>query len=258
VVEGTKNNHFQGWFKLKRKNRARLSAIIKKLPAALKGIHIRPCSVPGVHSLPAYCQKPETHVMGPWGIEKAPIECKELGIFDKKDWKPWMNIVYDIYKGPPHKREIVWVYDQLGGKGKSTFVNHFIYKEKDTLVLPWIGVTDAAAILSKQRSKRCFIFSLPRGKSNVKMDDFISLLEQLKEGYIVTTKYIGEPIKFGFKPHVFVLGNFKPPWEKMTDGRFYVMDLGQPNTPWYCDKLHVPEDNPTMEALRNYTMKRDD
>lgn len=47
---------------------------------------------------------------------------------DEDDLRQWQMDLYEYVKGEPHTRNIKWVYDSVGGRGKSTFIRFLAWK----------------------------------------------------------------------------------------------------------------------------------
>jgi hypothetical protein len=135
--------------------------------------------------------------------------------------RPWQEHAFDIIKNVPHSRRIHIVVDEVGASGKSTFARYLRRKlGNEALVLGPGKSVDLAYLI---RPARVFILDCPRSSA-----PFLpwALIEELKDGYIISTKYecvIKEmPI-----PHVFVFTNAFPPDGCLSADRLDIWDVNK-------------------------------
>jgi len=133
----------------------------------------------------------------------------------------WQQELWDYLDQDPDDRQIVFVVDEEGGKGKSWFARYLYSKKPDYTQLLSVGKRDdlAHAITA---SKRFFVFNVPRGGM-----EFLqyTILEQLKDRVIFSPKYNSATKILNHVPHVIVMCNEKPDLSKMTNDRYKIIDL---------------------------------
>lgn len=118
----------------------------------------------------------------------------------------WQKSVLEIINQDPDDRTIYFFVDAEGGKGKSWFTNK-LAQEKGALVLSVGKKADLAHILSKHLPlPKTVIFDVQRSKMEHLQYD---VLEALKDGRILSTKYDGDLLYFKV-PHVLVFSNENP------------------------------------------------
>lgn len=129
-------------------------------------------------------------------------------------WRPWQQDLANSLDKEPDDRHIVWVYDEVGNKGKSTFVRQYINDEtKDAIVLS--GKTaDMAYLYNKER---VVFFDITRTQVEL-LDHLMSFAEQLKNGFLLSTKYMPEKKVFQ-PPHVVFFANVPCPTGKWSADR---------------------------------------
>lgn len=151
-----------------------------------------------------------------------------LEYLDPKDFYPWQKKLYDMICVKPHPREIYWINDPTGNVGKSEWLRTLRITDKNRIISCNGGsesniinlinnkVEDGFDLLIKNLT---FIIDIPRSK---KIGDNVcvsyTLLENLKNGYCVNTKYKAKEFEFN-RPHIIVLANWPPKYEEMSEDK---------------------------------------
>lgn len=221
LVAPTHNLHFQVFFHLK--NKKRVTHLIKmNNESEFKGMHMRPASAKGVNALSEYCMKAESRVAGPWS--DSPLYLGADLITRDQMSKQQSNFLNYLDACDPVKhshRCIEWIYDPVGGSGKSAFKKWCQYHRK------WVGFTYAAAkdilyIVSKFPNRRVYFFNLSKTRSSeVSENELYAALESVKDGDFLSTKYIPEQIMMN-PAHAVVFANHVPKAGTLTRGRLRV------------------------------------
>jgi hypothetical protein len=126
-----------------------------------------------------------------------------------------------------HSRWIFWIYDEIGGAGKSTFVRSYIQDPTKKAVALTGKLVDMAYTY---QSERVVFFDITRTQTD-QMDHLYTFAESLKNGYVHSTKYT--PVKKFFKPpHVVFFANTRPAEKKWSADRVRLHELtdGQSST----------------------------
>lgn len=202
--------HFQGTVTFKTKTR--LSTIRKELP----GHWEKTRSAKAID----YCSKKDTRIDGPW---EEPETYHGQDLPDKEELKDWQKDYIKIIEGPVDPRAIHWIYDPVGGKGKSTFAKYIDYHYPGTMVCGG-RLEDIAFAITKMKnktSKPVMLFDIPRCHKNHLS---YAALEQLKNGHFFSSKYESEKY-IGFKPHILVFSNFLPDTDKLSADRWRIREL---------------------------------
>lgn len=141
----------------------------------------------------------------------------------------WQNNLLNMLTGAPHPRQIYWIYEEVGNKGKS-FMGRYMATMHGALILEAGRKVDLAHIfVTTIPTPGIVIFDLSRtaaphddGVSRGSPVDVVySLMESLKNGYIIATKYESKGLSFKV-PHVVVFANFAPDRSKMSEDRWNV------------------------------------
>lgn len=147
--------------------------------------------------------------------------------YESATLKPWQRELRAELEEEPNDRTIVWIWDSVGGAGKSWMAT-FLGAVEGATILTVAKKADLAHIYSKVLSK-VVIFDLSRttapqeGKEHF-LDGIYSLAEDLKNGRIVSTKYDSHTAYFGV-PHVVVFANYPPDMSKWSADRYDVREL---------------------------------
>jgi len=153
-----------------------------------------------------------------------PKTMKELVMVDylNVSWKPWQQEIVDLYETEPDKRKIHWIVDETGNSGKS-FLARWLVLTKSVL-LAGGKKADVFYQVQKRLEKedadpfRMVVLDIPRHQQ-----DFTNygVLENLKDGLILSTKYEGGTFVFPV-PHVVVFSNAAPDMSKFSMDRWVV------------------------------------
>ncbi len=139
-------------------------------------------------------------------------EAEAMALHTYHDFKPWQGDLDLRLAGSVDPREIYWIYDSVGGAGKSWFANDYAMRNHDAeVILPGKAADMAAAITP---GKRVYLFDVPRVAGDKVAWGFI---EQVKNGRIFNSKYQSRNIYMRI-PHVVVLSNAMPPTTTDTTG----------------------------------------
>lgn len=132
---------------------------------------------------------------------------------------PWQDEVYqEIDDGTYHDREIMFVVDTDGGKGKSWFCRYVMTKKPNHCQLLSIGKRDDLAHAIDE-SKSIFLFNVPRGQMEYLRYE---VLEQLKDQTVFSPKYLSTMKILEKTPFVAVFSNEHPDMDKMTEDRYNI------------------------------------
>ena len=134
------------------------------------------------------------------------------------EFKPFQESLEGFVVGPdgtylnPDPREIVHVQSKVGDLGKSTYVKHLIAKH-GAIMVDYRSPVDCKYIIAEKQEEInelgravVVVIDIPR---SVSMDraELYTLLECIKDGSFVSTKYKPKVVKLEKQPHVFVFSN---------------------------------------------------
>lgn len=211
--QGTK--HLQGYIEFK--SPKAFSTVKKLLPKA----HIEKAKGNRAQNL-MYCKK-DGNFKSNFPV---PMSEQVLAEYDDVIWRDWQQEVLDMYVNEPDKRHIYWVIDTVGNKGKSFLTRYLVVKYG--VVIADGKKADVFHQVAKRLENeedvkpfRMVILDLPR--HNLEFTNY-ALLEQLKNGLIMSGKYEGGTFVFP-SPHVIVMSNAAPDYSKFSEDRWKIIDL---------------------------------
>lgn len=166
-----------------------------------------------------YAIKPQTRLEGPWIW---PYKYHGEDLPTKEQLRPWQQYLLDVIEKPPNARLVYWVYDEVGGKGKSTFCKFVCYHFPGSLVCGGELKDIAFAITNiKTTERNTFMFDIPRSQKN---HVSYAALESIKNGHFFSPKYESKEY-MGLPPHVIVFSNFLPDITKLSLDRWVIIRL---------------------------------
>lgn len=164
-------------------------------------------------------EDPQTYVTHHQGLEK--LIYKTRKIEDQPEVpaaaRQWFEETFPD-KDNADPRKIHWVFDPVGGWGKSALATHIVDNYAGTI---FAGKTADIAmaikgwIVENGRDPQFCLFDVPRST-----DDYINYqaIEKLKDGAIVSTKWDSQLVRFK-RPHVIVFANCVPEPGKFSEDR---------------------------------------
>lgn len=260
VVQPEKGNvtgryHFQG--ALSFKNRKRFDYVLKYLLDILSTyeISVEQITIDHMHGTWdeafAYCTKSDTKVddyITSNNIVK--YEGSDISLLDNVNSKyPWQSSLFNAVFNPntfsfktPHDREIIWVTDKKGNSGKSKFVKHICFNTDAAIKVPFGTSSQMRSAIISAGPKRLYIIDMPRTMSaDDNLCSIISLIEDVKNGFVVSSMY-GKYEKIMFDPpHIIIFSNMDTPTDLMSEDRWVslyindkkeVISLQQRVFPW--------------------------
>lgn len=248
--DGYMNPHFQGYFKLK--ERARAATLKNTIKDVLPNIHFTPASNSGIDALKDYSMKTDTRMEGPWG--KREIYLGE-DLYEPNQWHKWQKDLWAVISKPPPQlgneaRKVIWIYDPVGGKGKSTLCKYVLY-HKLGMYATYATTANLMNLVIKNDPQRIYMIDIPRTKpQHASMNDLYSAAEYLKTGIILNEKYeTGWRVQK--KAHVVIFSNFMPDMKTLSADRWRIVQISrqdqQENRIPLLPELHL-EDEPSSEA----------
>lgn len=136
--------------------------------------------------------------------------------------KPWQQELVDmVINNEPDDRHIIWVYDDKGGKGKSTVSKFLAFHHNACPITAGTGALRDLTYVYKRQP--IVVFDIPRAETSGP-DDMYILAEKLKDGFYTSTKYEPEN-KFFKPPHIICMSNYMYKKDKWTSDRVILIDL---------------------------------
>lgn len=115
-------------------------------------------------------------------------------------------------------RQVNWIYDPVGGTGKTQLARYLI-THYDTLYITGGKVADIHSIYN---GEQIVIFDLARTYAE-NVEHIYSVIETLKNGLFLSTKYQVKSKVFSKQPIILVLANFKPDTTKLSQDRWNIL-----------------------------------
>ena len=196
----TNRLHFQGRFVIKgpRIGKRKLLTMFEKL-SNTKNLTFSP---ERVYDSSSYCVKDETRVEGPWFVGTPKYRRKNTPM--KLTLRNWQNQLLNELISPLgetfRNRKVIWIQDEKGGAGKSTFLK-YLCSQKDGLnfkKLPLDRPDRIRMMVCKITDKEevdafCFDFTRTLDE-NTSIKSLFQVVEEIKNGHIVSAMF-GNPME---------------------------------------------------------------
>lgn len=165
-----------------------------------------------------YCNKKETRD----GISKKKEGPKDP--LKDKQLYPYQEEIVRLMLQEPDERSIIWYFDPIGNKGKTTLAKHLcINFPNQVLYLSGKANDIKYGVLNfvKKHKLKMVIFDYTRSA-----EDYISYeaIEAVKNGIFYNGKYESEMVVYDC-PHVVVLANFRPDMSKLSADRWVLKEV---------------------------------
>ena len=124
----------------------------------------------------------------------------------------------------PDPRNIISLIDKKGNSGKSSFFKWLSYKNPESIGR--LGYGSASQLRSSAVNigkKELYIVDLARSKSKQdREEDLLSVLEDLKSGFITNAMYGSGKILMMEPPHIIVSSNYEFKYEALSSDRWHI------------------------------------
>jgi hypothetical protein len=161
------------------------------------------------------------------------LKPKDKLVVPTPDRKWSLELISFLESNPPDDRHIIWIYDEIGGGGKSRIVkwlcNEFPSKYRFSRGAPIRdAATDIHNAIKTGWNQHCYLYDLPRAMEDKK---FYEPLEDIKDGMLSVTKYNSQSLMFR-SPHVVVMANFLPNIDNLSEDRWWVFEVSRDKQNW--------------------------
>nr|WAE42192.1 MAG: replication associated protein [Cressdnaviricota sp.] len=143
-----------------------------------------------------------------------------------EELKTWQKRILLNIVQTPNPRTVNWIYDPIGGAGKSTFIKYVIqmYGEDHVQAIMSTKMERVIAVLKAKPQTRCVFIDIPR---SYPMDKFnYQILEVLKDQIGFNTMYNPGQVFTG-RIHLYVMSNSEPDRSKLTNDRWNVRQISE-------------------------------
>lgn len=146
--------------------------------------------------------------------------CGDKPEFDYPSLLPWQEKAVEMLE-QQNRRQILFIVDPEGGKGK-TILSIYLQVNKNCVYLCGAKSMDLAHIYSKNKQCEVVIFDM----SKCTNPDYwpYNLMEQMKNGMVISTKYNSKTI-FTKSKKIIVFSNEEPDREKLTKDRYQILRI---------------------------------
>lgn len=142
-------------------------------------------------------------------------------VLRRGDLRGWQTELETALLGEADDRTILFYIDPEGGKGKTYFQQYMVSHHHEKVQVLGVGKRDDLAY-SVDPSKSIFLFNVPRGGMEYLQ---YTILEQLKDRMVFSTKYQSQMKILRHTPHVVVFSNEQPDLDAMSRDRFTCIDI---------------------------------
>lgn len=178
-------------------------------------------------------------ILEPTGVSKSYIGDDLNHFNDLNNFFPWQKKIYSMILDSEGNvkaaddRKIISIIDTEGKKGKSSFIKFLCFKNPIEIYKLSYGLSSQlrSAVINGG-GRKCYIIDLPRTKgANDKMEDLLSVIEEIKNGFITSPMYGKSSILMMEPPFVIVFSNYPLPYQALSKDRWQCFVLTNNNKP---------------------------
>lgn len=126
----------------------------------------------------------------------------------------------------PDDRTIIWITDQVGNSGKSKFIKWMYCRYKGVTKLAFGTSTQLRAAICAEGAKRAYFIDFPRTLgSEDSLNTTLSVIEDLKNGFVRSNMYGASTTLLMEPPHIVVFSNMEHPHDKLSSDRWECYSL---------------------------------
>ncbi|MEY3223766.1 MAG: Bovine faeces associated smacovirus 5 [Cyanobacteriota bacterium] len=145
-------------------------------------------------------------------------------------WYAWQkDIYYKIFDENSNiiesdSRKIISIIDDEGKKGKSSFLKWICYSHpKECIKLGFGSSSQLRASVLNNGPKRCYFIDLPRTAAKEdKLSNLISVVEEIKNGHVMSTMYGKGGSLIMPHPHIFIFSNKALKYDSLSKDRWEI------------------------------------
>lgn len=223
--------HYQGRLSLIKKKRPTTFRTSKNIQEAFPKAHWSPtCNTVHQGGDFNYVMKADTRIDGPWsdqGYEPPPPLTRQLKhMMDKVETSglyPYQETLKELMSRKDD-RCITYVVDLIGNTGKSSFSELMEYQGIGKALPVMMLMEDIMQCVMSMKKYPAYLVDMPRAMKKEKMYQFLSGLEELKNGRAYDKRYSFKDVRFD-RPQIIVFSNNFPEFSCMSQDRWeiYVM-----------------------------------
>lgn len=186
-----------------------------------------------------YCSKAETRMEGfePCFAQsiQPPYKGEDINFLKDKDKRyPWQNalslLLFETDETrfkEPDDRTIHWITDIYGNSGKSALVKYYCFNYTGCTKVSFGSAAQLRSGVIDAGPNVIYFIDIPRTLgTDDSLNNTISVIEDLKNGFVVSNMH-GKNRRLMIKPpHIVVFSNMKAPTEKLSSDRWELRFIG--------------------------------
>ena len=162
---------------------------------------------------------------------------------DQNNWFSWQKQIYSMLfydngimkkcnqSDTKMSRRIVFLYDETGCTGKSTFWKWLYYHNSENIANLTLGsASQLRSAMSKTPHKNLYICDLPRAigsQDTSRLTDLIQTLEEVKNGFLTSVMYGEHKTLIMDKPFIIVCSNFIIDANALSKDRWQILEINK-------------------------------
>jgi len=176
-----------------------------------------------------YSTKTKTRVRGPWTRNLYYYDGSDLPLEeDLHDWQQFVLLSLENCRSAG--RVVNWVYDKVGGAGKSTIMKYLDWKHpRDVTRIPFGNATQMRTVVIKRGVRKLYVFDIPRTRGVYdEMADVYAVIEEVKNGNVQSSMYGDPDLKLlMYPPVVWVFSNSLPKFKALSRDRWRIFTINE-------------------------------
>lgn len=165
------------------------------------------------------------HILESVAVEQQAVRMQRISESLKQaTLRPWQTDLLKFVEEDPHPRKVFWVYDTLGGIGKTWFARYVVCLHG--------GIRfengKSTDVKHAYNGEKTVIFDYSRSQQE---HINYEIIESLKNGMFFSPKYNSGMRIFDI-PHVFIFANFAPDMNKLSEDRWVIINLTDKLSPY--------------------------
>lgn len=233
-LERATSLHYQGCCKtrIRKRQRTLLNEITTELDIPRAMVTLSPMQGTWAQAR-AYCTKSETS-QGQVFTNEITYSGEDIKTLDDKDSRfPWQNKIINLVFDDDTSgikvaddRTINWVTDSRGGTGKSKLVKWCCFNNDLVVKISFGTASQLRSAIISAGPRRVYFVDIPRTLgTDDSIHSLMSALEDLKNGFIVSSMYGKNETLILDPPHIVVFSNKECPEQMMSKDRWRIFEI---------------------------------
>lgn len=233
-LEEATSLHYQGCCKtrIRKRHKTFLNELIAELDIPKACVTLAPMQGTWDQAR-EYCTKTATSISEPFTNEVL-YKGKDIEILDRAETRfPWQNslinkiIDFDTLRvKDADDRTIIWIRDTKGSTGKSKLVKWFCSRYNNMVKISFGTSSQLRSAIIAAGQRQVYFVDVPRTLgSDDSMASLMSALEDLKNGFVVSSMYGQNQSILLDPPHIIVFSNQECPYKMMSLDRWEIYGI---------------------------------